>query len=68
MPRSVGVFRNVGWQVTPAPCDYLVGEIDWTVNTSLTQSFPLLDDAVHEWVGLATYYATGKTAELFPAP
>src|SRR5262249_53418141 len=26
------------------------------------------DTAVHEWVGLAVYWLTGRSSELFPAP
>jgi hypothetical protein len=28
----------------------------------------MTDYAMHEWVGLAVYWLTGKTSELFPAP
>jgi hypothetical protein len=34
----------------------------------LAGGLAMTDYAVHEWVGLAVYWLTGKTSELFPAP
>ncbi|HWK46611.1 MAG TPA: YdcF family protein [Stellaceae bacterium] len=69
MPRSVGIFRRVGWPVVPWPVDYTTrpdggGSHVAQVSERLTQ----LDAAAREWVGLAAYRVLGYTADLLPAP
>lgn len=69
MPRSVGAFTAVGWQVIPYPVDFLIDP-----KTELHASFNLINGlhdstlASHEWVGLVGYRLMGWTRELFPAP
>lgn len=67
MPRSVGIFRNIGWPVIPYPVDH------WTrpgkllrVDMNLSGNLRSLVTGVREWVGLLAYYLSGKTAVLFP--
>ena len=70
MPRSVGIFRKIGFSVTPYPVDYQTGGT-WTDFVGFrrpAQALYVLDAASHEWVGLVSYYLAGKSAELFPAP
>ncbi len=69
MPRSVGIFRRVGWDVVPYPVAYKTGW-DWRVwsHPSLGEHLDLLDDAVHEYVGLLAYWLLGRTDALFPRP
>lgn len=69
MPRSVGVFRKVGWSVTPYPVDYrstssepLEDRLDVAGNLSR------IGGAMKEWIGLVAYYAMDRTDELFPSP
>ena len=70
MPRAMGVFRAVGFKVVAYPVDYrTAGE------ASLLRPFAYVgeglrrtDVAAKEWVGLFSYYASGKTETLFPAP
>jgi uncharacterized SAM-binding protein YcdF (DUF218 family) len=70
LPRAVGVFRKVGFPVEPYPVDWRTrGPKDVlrpfaTLGDGLRRS----DTAVREWVGLAVYWLTGRTSELFPAP
>jgi uncharacterized SAM-binding protein YcdF (DUF218 family) len=69
MPRSVGIFRKVGWDVLPWPVAYKSGHdaslfMPWQLGGSLDN----LDDAVHEWIGLLGYWLEGRTSALFPAP
>ena len=70
MPRAVACFRAAGFKVTPYPVDYRTrGAADLhgpaeSVATGLAAS----DLAVHEWLGLLTYRAAGRTADLLPAP
>jgi len=70
MPRSVGLFRKVGFQVIPWPVDY---------RTTGKQGIGLLRDnpadslqnantAMREWLGLAAYWLSGRIDSVFPAP
>jgi uncharacterized SAM-binding protein YcdF (DUF218 family) len=70
MPRAMAAFRAAGFPVEAYPVDWRTrGPLDalrpfgW-LDDGLTQT----DIAVHEWVGLLVYWATGKTNKLFPAP
>lgn len=70
MPRSVGVFRHVGWSVLPYPVDYLTFS---AADRARESSFRLprleiLRQAAHEWQGLVYYRLAGRTDALFPAP
>ena len=62
MPRSVGVFCKVGWQVIPYPVDfqtkpgYLL-QLGWGFAGHLRD----LNTAVKEWVGLFAYTLLGKS-------
>lgn len=69
LPRAMGAFRAAGWRVQPVPCDYLtLPELDWAPSLTVAGSFRLLGLGVHEWLGLAVYYAAGRTDALFPGP
>jgi uncharacterized SAM-binding protein YcdF (DUF218 family) len=70
MPRSIGIFRKIGFEVEPYP-------VDW--RTAGRSSLPMfseflivglsrVDTACREWMGLAAYWITGKTSEFFPGP
>lgn len=70
MPRTMGVFRKVGFEVVPYPVDYRTAGA-----ASLTRPFAFVgeglrrtDVASKEWIGLLSYYVTDKTSEVFPAP
>ena len=69
MPRAVGDFRRVGWDVLPWPVAYKTGH---SFSSQLETGFPdklaSIDWAVHEWVGLVAYKLLGRTSALFPAP
>ncbi|HYH37824.1 MAG TPA: YdcF family protein [Azospirillum sp.] len=69
MPRSVGIFRRVGWDVLPYPVDYrsrpgprpyVIFELDGNLDK--------LSWAVREWIGLVAYRLMDRTDALFPAP
>ena len=64
MPRAVAVFHAVGWSVTPYPVDFRTPLDFYSVFVNLT----LVDLAVKEYVGLAAYHLSGRSAELFPGP
>ncbi len=70
MPRSVGVFRKAGFAVEPYPADWRTGgRADLLAFTDLfVEGISRVDTASREWMGLAAYWITGKTGELFPGP
>jgi len=70
MPRSVGAFRAVGFDVEPYPVDWGLrgwGDALMPLET-LGQGLRRADLALHEWTGLITYRLRGKSSELFPGP
>lgn len=69
LPRSVGCFRAVGFDVLPFPVDFRSGGPaapldDLRVSERLYE----LDEAMYEWYGLLYYWLLGHTSELFPGP
>ena len=70
MPRSMGLFRKAGFHVTAYPVDYRnFGDArDWSPWVFRLTELSLSDLAIHEWLGLASYRASGKIDALFPAP
>lgn len=67
MPRSVGVFRQVGWEVVPFPVDFATLPEDDDL-LRLGGGLGDLDVALHEAIGLLAYWLTDRSASLFPAP
>jgi uncharacterized SAM-binding protein YcdF (DUF218 family) len=70
MPRSIGAFRRAGFDVEAYPVDWRTrGWVDAT-ETFDTASAGLArsDAAMHEWVGLVTYWLAGRSSELLPGP
>ena len=70
MPRSVGIVRKIGFDVIPYPVDYQTGSVrgDYAGFRKPGDAIRILQTASHEWIGLVSYYLTGKTSELFPGP
>ncbi|MDQ6869781.1 MAG: YdcF family protein [Pseudomonadota bacterium] len=70
MPRSVGIFRRIGFDVIPYPVAYRTfgDDRDFLLPTSVIDKVIMLDYSVREWVGLLAYRLAGKTDALFPAP
>jgi len=70
MPRAVGCFRKAGWPgLIPYPVDYqYAGDENIMPPLSLSSGSGKLSSALHEILGLATYYLSGKTDALLPAP
>ena len=69
MPRSVGVFRGVGWDVTAVPVDFgTPGSYDFSLKPFSIHSVFRFNRAFKEWLGLLAYYLSGRTSEFFPAP
>jgi uncharacterized SAM-binding protein YcdF (DUF218 family) len=70
MPRSVGLFRKVGFDVVPYPVDWRVGGRDdlFKFTNVAADGLGRTDLAMREWMGLIAYRATGKISELLPGP
>jgi uncharacterized SAM-binding protein YcdF (DUF218 family) len=70
MPRSVGIFRKVGFAVEPYPADWRTGgPADLlTFSTTIGDGLDRVDAATREWMGLVAYWITGKTGAFFPGP
>jgi uncharacterized SAM-binding protein YcdF (DUF218 family) len=70
MPRSVGLFRKVGFAVEPYPVDWRVGGREDLVNFRIfsVEGLANVEVSAREWIGLAAYRITGKTSEFFPGP
>jgi uncharacterized SAM-binding protein YcdF (DUF218 family) len=70
MPRAIAAFRAAGFPVEAYPVDWRTrGPLDAARPfSSLAEGLSRTDTAVHEWVGLAVYRLSGRTAEFFPAP
>lgn len=62
MPRAIGSFRRVGWDVRAYPVHFIHSEV------SIGARFGTLDLAVHEYLGLFFYWLTDKTESIFPGP
>ena len=70
MPRAVGSFRRVGWNVIPFPVDYETpadSKLNW-VGFNLSSNSLELNRATREWVGLVSYWFLGRTNQVFPGP
>jgi uncharacterized SAM-binding protein YcdF (DUF218 family) len=70
MPRSIGIFRRVGFAVEPWPVDYRTADA-WDLLRLFdapADGLKRFDTAMREWIGLLAYRLTGRTDALFPAP
>lgn len=69
MPRSVGLFRKVGFAVEPYPVDWRVGGREDLFSSNLSgEGLARTDTAVREWIGLLAYRLRGRIDVLFPGP
>jgi uncharacterized SAM-binding protein YcdF (DUF218 family) len=70
MPRSMGLFEKAGFDVTAYPVAFRTPGpgrgLQW--GTDPAGNLQTFEDALHEWIGLAAYRATGRIDRLFPAP
>tara|TARA_Y100001960_G_scaffold160002_1_gene168218 strand:- start:119 stop:922 length:804 start_codon:yes stop_codon:yes gene_type:complete len=69
MPRSVGIFRKLNWQVIPYPVDFkTTGELEMDIKLPRFSTIGSVSNAIYEWIGLFYYWLMGRTSELFPGP
>ncbi len=70
MPRSIGIFRKVGFPVIAYPVDFHTSGNLWRprIPHSTSRGMLLTDLAAHEWIGLVINRLTGKSDTLLPGP
>jgi len=70
MPRAVGVFRKVGFDVVPYPVDFRTRGRRDAIRPfdSISVGLERTDLAAKEWIGLFAYWMSGRSASLFPGP
>jgi uncharacterized SAM-binding protein YcdF (DUF218 family) len=83
MPRAMGLFEKAGFHPIAYPvgfhtlggeCDppvafrMLSGECDPRVMFDPAKNLRTFQLALHEWIGLAAYWASGRIDHLFPRP
>jgi uncharacterized SAM-binding protein YcdF (DUF218 family) len=70
MPRAMGAFRKAGLELDAWPVDYRTrGPVDLTrAFDKVSEGLRRVDAASREWVGLLSYWLSGRTDSLFPAP
>ena len=70
MPRAVGVFRKVGFDVLAYPVDFRTrGAEDMLIPFgSIPDGLKRVDLATKEWIGLTAYWLSGRSSALFPSP
>jgi uncharacterized SAM-binding protein YcdF (DUF218 family) len=71
MPRAMGVFEKAGFQPIAYPVAFrTVGR--WRDDLRLTfepaRNLRIFEIALHEWIGLAAYWVSGRSNHLFPGP
>ena len=68
MPRSVGLFRKAGFDVTPWPSDYRTAGIEYfgPAQDNVSDSLRNLSLSIREWIGLVAYWLTGRIDEILP--
>jgi uncharacterized SAM-binding protein YcdF (DUF218 family) len=68
MPRAMGTFRKAGHSVIAAPTDWRVSDGKSLFLTNAADNLGKLDLAAKEIMGLAGYWATGRSSSLLPGP
>ena len=71
MPRAMGLFEKAGFH----PIAYPVGfrtcgrwRNDLRLRFEPVRNLRIFEIAIHEWIGLAAYWANGRMDHLFPGP
>lgn len=71
MPRSVGLFRQAGWEVIPYPVNYLgsgdYGPLSWLLGLN-RMNLTAWSVAMREWAGMYNNYREGYSRHIFPKP
>lgn len=67
MPRAVGVFCRQQWPVLAWPVDHRWSPEANRPGFDLIGNWRVLNEALHEWLGLLAYHVAGKTDALLPS-
>lgn len=66
MPRSVGLFKKLGWKIIPYPVDYH-SEMKWSFfNFNLSHSLVFWKTSLHEIVLILVNHIKGLSDTIFP--
>ncbi|GHC62227.1 YdcF family protein [Limoniibacter endophyticus] len=70
MPRSVALFRQVGFDVIAWPVDYRTSGAEGVgfFRDNTNDNIAKLNLGIREWIGLVVYRFSGRTSDLLPAP
>ena len=70
MPRSIGLFRKAGFDVTAYPVDFRTrGPEDMTrMFERISGGLMRTDLGANEWIGLLAYRTLGRIDDVFPGP
>jgi len=68
MPRAVGVWRKLGWEIIPYPVDYRVDPGLLSISIEPAESLQSLSIGLKEWGSLLLYRLMGRTTAVFPKP
>jgi uncharacterized SAM-binding protein YcdF (DUF218 family) len=66
MPRSLGAFQVVGWDVLPYPVDFRTGPGP-LVRFHPAESLVKLSIGIREWIALIIYRVRGQTPSVLPS-
>ncbi len=69
MPRAIGAFRKVGWDVIAYPVDFSTPpSFEWNLTLNIIAGLQKFSGASKEYLGLFFYWLTNKSSAFFPAP
>jgi uncharacterized SAM-binding protein YcdF (DUF218 family) len=67
MPRSIACFREAGWNIYPAPANYLTdGQFSTRLGLDLSWHLMQISIAAHEYWGLVAYWLMGYITSPWP--
>ena len=71
MPRAMGLFEKAGFHPIAYPVAFRTSG-RWAEDLKLkfepTRNLRIFELAIHEWIGLAAYWTSGRIDHLFPGP
>ena len=70
MPRAIGTFKKVGWNVVPYSVDFKTSEYNnfFKINRNFLSGLKSLNNVTYEWLGLFYYKLINRTDDFLPCP